>query len=83
MKKASMELGQKIRNLRHSKGLSIEQLAELTGLNDKFLGNVERGEKSPSVETVYYIITALGVTDLTTFFPDPSELATWYSTKKK
>ncbi|QPC45567.1 helix-turn-helix domain-containing protein [Mangrovibacillus cuniculi] len=83
MKKASMEFGQKVRNLRNLQGLSIEQLAEKAGLNDKYLGNVERGEKAPTIETIYYIITALEVTDLTTIFPDPSELTTWYNTKKK
>lgn len=52
-------LGEKIRALRQSRGLSQEKLAFKAGLNTSFLGQVERGQKSPTIETLYKISSAL------------------------
>jgi len=42
-------LGRRIRTLRMFKGLSQDRLAELAGLNGKFVGEVERGNANISV----------------------------------
>ncbi|WP_188455685.1 helix-turn-helix domain-containing protein [Virgibacillus oceani] len=39
---------------RIEKGLSIEKLANISGLNDKNIGRIERGEKLPT--TFYHEI---------------------------
>jgi transcriptional regulator with XRE-family HTH domain len=52
--------GKNIKNLRTKKGLTQEQLAERAGINGKYLGEIERGEKCPSSITVYRIAKALG-----------------------
>lgn len=54
------EVGNRIKRLRTKKGLSQEKLAELAELNMSYVGQVERGEKNPSIETVYRICKALG-----------------------
>ena len=56
-----IEIGNRIRQLRVKKGLSQEKLAELSELNTSYIGQVERGEKNPSVDTVYRIASALQV----------------------
>lgn len=61
MKEIHVEIGNRIRKIRTKKGLSQEKLAELSNLNTSYIGQVERGEKNPSVETIYSITTALGV----------------------
>ncbi len=53
------EIGSRIKQLRIKKGLSQEKLAELAELNMSYIGQVERGEKNPSVETVYRICRAM------------------------
>lgn len=61
----SMELstiGKNIRNVRKAKKMRQEDLAEKTGLSVNYIGNVERGEKIPSLETFLKIVNALGVT---------------------
>ena len=45
-------LGQRIRNYRTSKGLSQEKLAELSGCHPTYIGQLERGEKNATVESV-------------------------------
>jgi transcriptional regulator with XRE-family HTH domain len=54
-------LGQRLRALRKQKGFSQERLGERSGLSGKFIGEVERGEKSISVDSLYHVSTALGI----------------------
>lgn len=54
-------LGRRIRELRTTNGLSQGKLAELANVNDKFLGEVERGTNNISVLKLGQIANALGV----------------------
>lgn len=55
-------LGQRIREERIKHRLTQEQLAEAAEVNESYIGQVERGEKNPSLETVVSIANSLGVT---------------------
>lgn len=54
-------IGRNIRKFRQEKKLRQEDLAEKTGLSTNYIGVIERGEKIPSLETLIYILNALGV----------------------
>ena len=54
-------LGQRIRNYRTAKGLSQEKLAELCGCHPTYVGQIERGEKNATIESVERISSALNV----------------------
>jgi transcriptional regulator with XRE-family HTH domain len=54
-------IGQNVRKARQSKGLTIEQLAELAGISDSFLGGAERGTSGFSLATIIALSKALGV----------------------
>ncbi len=54
-------LGQRLRALRKQRGLSQERLGERSGLSGKFIGEVERGEKSISIDSLYRVSVALDV----------------------
>jgi transcriptional regulator with XRE-family HTH domain len=54
-------LGQRLRTLRQQKGLSQERLARHAGLSGKFIGEVERGEKSISIDSLCHVAAALQV----------------------
>ena len=54
-------LGQRIRNFRIEKGLSQEKLAELSGCHATYVGQLERGEKNATVESVERVAAALGI----------------------
>ena len=53
------EIGPLIRSRRKDLEFSLRDLAERTGLTHGFLGQIERGESSPSIETFLRIANAL------------------------
>ena len=54
-------VGKNIRKYRKMAGMTQDQLAEKAGLSTNYLGGVERGEKTPSLETFIDIVNALGI----------------------
>jgi len=54
-------LGQRIRNYRTAAGLSQEKLAELAGCHHTYIGQIERGEKNATIESIEKISSALNV----------------------
>ena len=54
-------LGQRIRNLRLSKGLSQEDLAELASLHRTYIGGIERGERNVAFLNLVRLSKALEV----------------------
>lgn len=55
------KIGKRIAELRKEAGLTQEQLAVKTNLDRTFIGYIEKGNRSPSVETSNKIARALGV----------------------
>ena len=54
-------IGQRIRNYRTGLGLSQEKLAELSGCHYTYIGQIERGEKNATIESIEKIYAALNV----------------------
>ena len=54
-------LGNRIKELRITQHLSQDKLGELTGLNGKYLGEVERGNANISINNLSKISTALNI----------------------
>ena len=65
-------VGERIARFREKKGITVNKLANLSGLSQSHLRDIELGNKTPSVETLYQICEALGIT-LKDFFDDGSE----------
>ncbi|MCC6302949.1 MAG: helix-turn-helix transcriptional regulator [Gammaproteobacteria bacterium] len=53
--------GALVRETRMKLGLSQEELAERCGMHRNAIGFIERGERSPSIESVFAIATGLGI----------------------
>lgn len=60
-------IGQRIRNYRTKQNLSQEKLAELSGCHPTYIGQIERGEKNATLESIEKIASALNVS-LSTLF---------------
>lgn len=56
-----LQLGPRIREAREERGLSLRDVAEVTGFSVSFLSQVELGRSSPSLASLQTICAALGL----------------------
>ena len=61
IKETRKKIGEQIRELRLSTGITQEQLGEKASLNYKFIGELERGRVNVSLDSLVKIASALGV----------------------
>ncbi len=61
MKDIKEIFGQRVRYHRKSKNLSQEQLAEICELHPTYIGQLERGEKNASLETIMRVSAGLDI----------------------
>lgn len=64
---AFMNIGERIIELRTAKGLTTNKLANLAGVSQSHLREIELGKRNPTVETLSFFCDALGVS-LSDFF---------------
>jgi transcriptional regulator with XRE-family HTH domain len=53
--------GRRVREIRVRQKLSLEALAEQSGLNDKFIQAVETARQSPTIDTIEKLSLGLGI----------------------
>jgi transcriptional regulator with XRE-family HTH domain len=56
-----LAIGSRVRELRNQRGLTLQALADMTGLSASLLSLVERGKTSPSIGTLVAVAHALEV----------------------
>ncbi len=61
MASLSQNFGRKIRELRKSQRLTQEEVGERAELHPTYIGAIERGEQSPSLETVEKLAAGFGI----------------------
>ena len=61
MSNIAKTVGQRIRNYRTKLGLSQEKLAALSGCHPTYIGQLERGEKNATLESIEKIAAALNI----------------------
>ena len=70
-----MNLGKKIKEIRKKKNLTQQELADLSGISQTYLCQIENGDRTPNLEIFENISNALGFP-----FPVLSFLTLDYST---
>ncbi len=55
------EVGESLRRLRNERGLSLEKLAQMAGVSRAMLGQIELGQSTPTIKTLWKISRALDV----------------------
>ncbi|MEY8001976.1 helix-turn-helix domain-containing protein [Clostridium sp. Mt-5] len=61
MKDFNFIIGKNLNNIRKQKNLSLDKVALLTGVSKAMLAQIERGNSSPTVTTLWKIATGLNV----------------------
>ena len=69
-----MDIAKRITFFREKKGITVNKLANLSGISQSFLRDIELGNKKPTVETLSLLCDALNIT-LSDFFSDSTPSA--------
>lgn len=54
-------VGRNVRRFREKRGLTQEQLADVSGFSQQYISSLEQGRRNPTVITLYELALALGV----------------------
>jgi len=55
------KFGQQLQKVRQAKGITQEELAGLLAMHRTYIGLIERGQRNPTIRTLYKIAKALKV----------------------
>lgn len=58
---ARVAFGNRVRKLREAQNVSLRGFALMVGIDKTFLMNVEKGRKSPTLDTIIKIASGLGI----------------------
>ncbi|MDO4157393.1 MAG: XRE family transcriptional regulator [Oscillospiraceae bacterium] len=54
-------IGKRLKTVRQNRNLTLDELAEVTGVSKPMLGQIERGQSSPTVTTLWKIATGMKI----------------------
>lgn len=61
MEQTRLQVGERMKELRRLRQLTLDDVARLTGVSKPMLGQIERGQSSPTINTLWKIATGLKV----------------------
>jgi transcriptional regulator with XRE-family HTH domain len=63
-------VGRNFGKLRREKGFTQEHFAEVSGFTQQYVSGLERGQRNPTVVTLFHLANALGVNHVDLVQPD-------------
>jgi len=63
-------VGRNVLRIRKSKDMTQEKLAEISGFSQQYISGLEKGQRNPTVVTIYELSVALDVDYLELLKPD-------------
>ena len=61
MGQVSLKIGERLKEIRNTRHLTLDEAAELTGVSKPMLGQIERGQSSPTINVLWKISTGLKI----------------------
>ncbi len=61
MEQVSLKIGERLKEIRNTRQLTLDEVAELTGVSKPMLGQIERGQSSPTINVLWKISTGLKI----------------------
>ncbi|MDE7200750.1 MAG: XRE family transcriptional regulator [Lachnospiraceae bacterium] len=61
MEQISLKIGMRLKEIRNTRQLTLDDVAELTGVSKPMLGQIERGQSSPTINILWKISTGLKI----------------------
>ena len=66
-------VGRNVKRIRQQRGLTQEQLADVSGFSQQYISGLEQGRRNPTIVTIYELATALGVGHMDLVRPDAEQ----------
>ncbi len=64
------QVGRNLARLRREKKFTQERLAEVCGVTQQYVSDIERGQRNPTIVSIYHLAIALGVSHVDLVMPD-------------
>lgn len=61
MEQISLKIGERLKEIRNTRQLTLDDTAALTGVSKPMLGQIERGQSSPTINILWKISTGLRI----------------------
>lgn len=61
MEQVSLKIGERLKEIRNTRQLTLDDVAELTGVSKPMLGQIERRQSSPTINILWKISTGLKI----------------------
>lgn len=61
MAKISLRIGERLKEIRNIRQMTLDDVAKITGVSKPMLGQIERGQSSPTINTLWKISTGLKI----------------------
>lgn len=61
MEKNLLKIGERLKEIRKTRGLTLDAVSGLTGVSKPMLGQIERGQSSPTINTLWKLSTGLKI----------------------
>ena len=61
MEQVSLKIGERLKEIRAARQLTLDEAAKLTGVSKPMLGQIERGQSSPTINVLWKISTGLKI----------------------
>lgn len=61
MEKNVLQIGGRLKEIRKTRGLTLDDVSEITDVSKPMLGQIERGQSSPTINTLWKISTGLKI----------------------
>lgn len=61
MENISLKIGERLKEIRQLRQMTLDDVAKITGVSKPMLGQIERGQSSPTIHTLWKIATGLKI----------------------
>lgn len=61
MEQVLLQIGNRLKEIRNTRGLTLDAVSDMTGVSKPMLGQIERGQSFPTINTLWKISTGLKI----------------------
>jgi transcriptional regulator with XRE-family HTH domain len=75
MEQIHIKVGKNLQRIRKARGLTLDKVAELTGVSKAMVGQIERGDSNPTISVLWKIVNGLRISFTSLMDSEPSKVS--------